>query len=204
MPITWDAETLAQVARSLKRGKAPGECDGTHYVLQAALFCCPPGLRTPPCLALVNAMLAFKVPRVDALLNSKTLASVKHRGQGIRPVAICEACLRLAAIVCMRLIPDAGPSLASLQLGVRIQGRADDIGHAINAALRVNPASTEVLSHDWPNAFKPTDHFAAMASRHPSLVPFANLMYGAYFTVRFIPTSSQVPLKLHPPVGYAK
>jgi hypothetical protein len=85
------------VARSLKRGKAPGQCDGTHYVLQAAIFCCPPGLRTClalPYLAFVNAMLAFKVPRVDALLNSKTLASVKHRGRGIQLVAICEACLR--------------------------------------------------------------------------------------------------------------
>jgi hypothetical protein len=75
-----------------------------------------------------------------------------------------------------------------LQLGVGIQGRAENIGHAINAALRSNPADTVVLSHDWANALNTihrSDLFAAVTSRHPSLVPFANLMYGARTTVRF-------------------
>jgi thioredoxin-like negative regulator of GroEL len=60
-PITCDEETLAQVARGLKRGNASGECEDTYEMLQAAIFGCPAGLRT--CLAFFNAMLAFTIPR---------------------------------------------------------------------------------------------------------------------------------------------
>jgi hypothetical protein len=75
-PITCDEETLAQVARDLKRERAPGGCDGTFEMLQAAIIGCPAGLRT--CLAFVNAMLAFAIPRVDALLNSRGVAVKEH------------------------------------------------------------------------------------------------------------------------------
>jgi hypothetical protein len=116
-PITCDEETLPQVARSLKGGKASGECDSTYEMLQAVIFGCPAGLRT--CLAFVKAMLAFTIPRVDAVLNSRGVAFEKPNRRGVRPIAIWEAWLRLAAIVCIRLLPDAGPSLAPLQLEVR-------------------------------------------------------------------------------------
>jgi hypothetical protein len=85
-PITCDEETFAQVARSLKRGKAPGECDGTYEMLQAAIFGCPAGLRT--CLTFLNAMLAFTIPQVDALLTSEGVAFEKPNRRGIRPIAI--------------------------------------------------------------------------------------------------------------------
>jgi hypothetical protein len=84
--------------------------------------------------------------------------------------------------------PDAAPSLAPLQLGVGIPGGAQNIGHAINAALRSDSADTVVLSHDWPNAFNTihwADLIAAVTSRHPSLIPFANLTYGSHLSVRF-------------------
>jgi hypothetical protein len=113
-PITCHEETLAQVARGLKREKASGECDSTYEMLQAAIFFFPAGLGT--CLAFVNSMLAFTIPRVDALLSSRGVAFEKPNRRGIRPIAICEPWLRLAAIVCIRLLPDAGPSLAPLRL----------------------------------------------------------------------------------------
>jgi hypothetical protein len=124
---------------------------------------------------------------VDALLNSRGVTFEKPTRQGIRPIAICEAWLCLAAIVCIRLLRDAG-SFAPLQLGVGINGGADNISHAINNVLRSNPANTVVSSYDWVEAFNTIprpDLFAAVASRHPSMVPFANLMYGAHTTVRF-------------------
>jgi hypothetical protein len=67
-------------------------------------------------------------------------------------------------------------------------GGAENIGQAINAALRYDPDSTVVLSHDGVNAFNTihrADLFAAVASWHPSLVPFTSLLYGAHSTVRF-------------------
>jgi hypothetical protein len=70
-------------------------------MLQAVIFGCPAGLRT--CLAFVNAMLALKIPRVDALLNSTGVAFDEPCRRGIQPIAIYEAWLRLAAIVCIRL-----------------------------------------------------------------------------------------------------
>jgi hypothetical protein len=124
-------------------------------------------------------MLALTTPRVDALLNSRGVAFEKPNRLGGRPIAICEAWLRLAAIFCIRLLTDAGPSLAPLQLGVGAPGGAENIGHAINAALRSDPDSTVVLSHDWANAFITihlADLFAAVASWHPSLAPFTYLL----------------------------
>jgi hypothetical protein len=204
-PITCDEKTLAQVARSLKRGKASGECDGTYEMLQAAIFGCPAGLRT--CLAFVNAMLAFTITRVDALLNSRGVAFEKPNRRGVRPIAICEAWLRLAAIVCIRLLPDAKPSLAPLQLGVGTPGGAENIGHAINAALRSDPGSTVALSHDWANAFNTihrADVFATVTSRHHSLVPFTNLLYGAHSTVRFFSGNDSGTVDVVSAPGYAK
>jgi hypothetical protein len=109
-PLTCDEETLAQVARGLKRGKALGECDGTYEMLQARIFGCVAGLRT--CLAFLNAMLAFATPRVDAVFKSRGVALEMPNIRGVQPTAICEPWLRLAAIVCIRLLPDTGPSLA--------------------------------------------------------------------------------------------
>jgi hypothetical protein len=84
--------------------------------------------------------------------------------------------------------PDAGPSRDPLQLQVGIQREADNIGHAINAAFRSDPTSTVVLSHFWANAFNTihrADLFAAVASRHPSLVRCAYFISCAQSTVRF-------------------
>jgi hypothetical protein len=155
-------------------------------MLQAVIFGCPAGLRT--CLAFVNAMLTLKIPRVDALLNSRGVAFDEPSRRGIRPIAICATWLHLAAIVCIRILSDAGPSCPPLQLGVGIQRGADNIGHTINADLHSDPTNTVVLSHFWVYAFN-TIHWAALiaavASRHPSLVLCANFIYSAQSTVRF-------------------
>jgi hypothetical protein len=52
--------------------------------------------RPPQCLAFIDVMLIFTTPRAG-----------KSHGQSIRPIEICEAWLRLAAIVCLKMIHDA-------------------------------------------------------------------------------------------------
>jgi hypothetical protein len=140
-------------------------------------FGCPAGLRT--CLASVNTTLSFTIPRGDTFLKSRGVAVAKLYRQGVRPITICGALLRLAAIVNMRLLPDARSSVAPLQLGLGTPCGAENISHAINAALRSDPDSTVVLCHDWAIAFNTihrADLFAAVASWHPSLVPFTSLL----------------------------
>jgi hypothetical protein len=86
----------------------------------------------------------------------------------------------LAATGCIRMIPEAGPSLAPLQLRVGSQGDADSIGHTNNAALGPGVANTMVFTHDWANTFNAisrADLFAVVASGNPSFRPFVNLMY---------------------------
>ena len=95
---------FAEVVRNLKKGKAPGELSGTYEMLQAAAFGTTAGLQK--CCAFVNAMLAFDMPRVPALVNCKGVAFDKNGPSAVRPIAIAEAWLRLAAIVCLRKEPD--------------------------------------------------------------------------------------------------
>ena len=130
------------------------------------------------------------MPRVPALVNCKGVAFDKNGPSAVRPIAIAEAWLRLGAIVCLRKEPDIGTDLAEAgQLGVGIPGGADNIGHAINAALATDPSNTLVVSFDWANAFntpsRRTALFAEVAATYPSLLPFVNLRYGAHTTVRF-------------------
>jgi hypothetical protein len=75
-----------------------------------------------------------------------------------------ELWLPLTAIVCIRLIPDTGPSLTHPHLGVDIPCATEHIRHAINATLRSVPADNVVLIHGWAYAFNTihrVDLFAA-------------------------------------------
>ena len=80
-----------------------------------------------------------------------------------------------------------------------IRGGADNIGHAINAALATDPSNTLVISFDWANAFNATsrtDLFEEVAANYPSLLPFANLVYGAHTTVRFLAHHPSGPIDI--------
>ena len=85
-------------------------------MLQAAVFGTIAGLQK--CCAFLNAMLAFEMPHVPALVNCKGVAFDKNGPNAVRPIAIAEAWLRLGAIVCPCKEPDIGTDLADAgQLG---------------------------------------------------------------------------------------
>ena len=107
---------FAEVVHNLKKGKSPGELSGTYEMLQAAVFGSTAGLQK--CCAFLNAMLAFEMPHVPALVNCKGVAFDKNGPNAVRPIAIAEAWLRLGAIVCPCKEPDIGTDLADAgQLG---------------------------------------------------------------------------------------
>ena len=164
----------------------------------AAVFGSTAGLQK--CCALLNSMLAFEMPRVPALVNCKGVAFDKNGPNAVRRIAIAVSWLRIGAIVCLRKEPDIGTDLADAgKLGLSIRGGADNIGHAINAALATDPSNTLVISFDWANAFNATsrtDLFEEVAANYPSLLPFANLVYGAHTTVRFLAHHPSGPIDI--------
>ena len=94
-------------------------------------------------------MLAFEMPRVPALVNCKGVAFDKNGPNAVRPITIAEAWLGLGATVCLRKEPEIGTDLADVgQPGFGIPRCADNIVHAINAALANEPSNTLVISFD--------------------------------------------------------
>ena len=169
-PDQCDEEMFAEVVRNLKKGKSPGKLSSTHAMLQATVLGSTAGLQR--CCAFLNAMLAFEIPRVPALDNCKGVD--KNGPNAVRPIAITEAWLRPGAIACLRKDPDIDTALADAgQLGVGIPGGADNIGHAINAALATDPSNTLVntlvISFDWANAFN-TFLFEEVLANYPQSV----------------------------------
>ena len=77
-----------EAVRNLKKGKAPGELNGTYEMLQAAVFSTA-GLQK--CCAFLNAMLAFEMSRVPELVNCKGVTFDNNGPNAVRSIAIAEA-----------------------------------------------------------------------------------------------------------------
>ena len=98
-------------------------------MLQAAIFGSTAGLQKYS--AFLNAMLAFEMPRVPELANSKGVAFDKNRPNAVRPIAIAEAWLRLDKIICLHQKPDSGTDLADagqLEVGIPEAQTISDTG----------------------------------------------------------------------------
>jgi hypothetical protein len=125
------------------------------------------------CITFLNDILAGRLPHVPELLDSNGLPLRKPAG-GVRPIAIGEAWLRLAAQCAVHECNDLGPSLAPLQLNVGIPGGAEGVGHALRSALHSHPDHL-LLSLDCKNAFYSILRqaiFHAAQEHAPALLPF--------------------------------
>jgi hypothetical protein len=102
------------------RGTSPGLTALTYeHILDATRR---PSARQA-CIATLNDILANRLPQVPQLLDSDGLPLRKPAG-GIRPIAIGEAWLRLAALCTVHECNDLGPSRAPLQLRVGSSGES--------------------------------------------------------------------------------
>jgi Reverse transcriptase (RNA-dependent DNA polymerase) len=129
------------------------------------------------------------------MVTFKGVVFAKPHNNGIRPVPMAETLLWLTAKVGLTLLPDTGTAL----VGVGIQGGAENIGHAINAALGLDPDNTAILSRDWSNTFNSISHeqlFKVVDERYPALLPFITLMYGAHSVVQFFPDHPSGPVSI--------
>jgi hypothetical protein len=91
-------------------------------------------------LRLVNAMVAGKLPHLDPFLDSNLIAVEKAGGKGVRPIAVGEVRVRIAALCAMAACPGASASLPPLQLGVGVRGGTKAAGHALRAAMASDPS----------------------------------------------------------------
>jgi hypothetical protein len=154
----------------------PGLADWTYeHILDAT---CRPSARRA-CVAFLNDMLAGCLPHAPELLDSDGLPLREPPG-GIRPIAIGEAWLRLAALCAVHECSELVPRLAPLQLGVGIPGGAEGVGHALRSALDAHPDHL-LLSLDCKNAFNSASRqaiFHAAQEHAPALLHFLSWAYG--------------------------
>jgi hypothetical protein len=125
-------------------------------------------------------MLAGLLPNVSELLDSDGLPH-RNPARGIRPFAIAEALLRLAALCAVHRCNNWGPSLAPLQVGVDISGGAEGVGHALRSALYSHPDNL-LLSLDCKNAFNSISRqeiLRAAQELAPVLLPSLCWPYGS-------------------------
>lgn len=176
-PVTVTLEMLRNVLKALPRGSAPGPSGWTYEHIKAATNGMDSALEVT--LHVINAIVSGALPHVPALLDSKLIGIEKPGGCGLRPIAIGEAWMRLAGLCAMAACPDAGRTLAPLQLGVGVSGGSHIIGHAISAGIAADPECV-TIQLDWRNAFNSISRGAmlnAIAARQPTLLPFAAWTY---------------------------
>jgi hypothetical protein len=170
------AEIIYDVLRALPKGSSAGPSGWTYEHITAALKDCD---ALNAASRFLNVIIGGHMPHLPDLLASTLIGLEKPGGNGVRPIAIGEAWLRLAGLCAMGACPEIGPSLAPLQLGVGVKGGSQCMGHAIRAGIAADPTCV-TAQLDWRNAFNSVSRdamLAAVAKRAPKLLPFAAWMY---------------------------
>jgi hypothetical protein len=194
-PICITAEILSAVLTCLRGGTAPG-LTGWAYEHILGEIRRPSALRA--CIAFLNNMLAGRQPHVPELLDSDGLPLRKPVG-GIRPIAIGEAWLRLAALCPVHECNGLGPSLAPLQLSVIISGGAERVDDALRSAPHSNPDHL-LLSLDCKHAFNSISRqaiFHATQEHAPVLLPFLSWAYSSVASFPPRGATRLLPIPLH-------
>ena len=176
-PAIITMDILTDVLSKLPKGSAPGPSGWTYEHVKVAMH----GVDSARCagLRVINAIVSGGLPHVPELLESTLIAIDKPNGPGVRPIAIGEVWYRIVGLCAMAACPDAGRSLAPLQMGVGVKGGSQIIGHAIRAGIVANP-DVVTVQLDYRNAFNSlsrTAMLAAIAKRQPTLLPFATWSY---------------------------
>ena len=83
----------------------------------------------------MNYIVTSNLPDIPNLQACQLVPFRKKRTvHGVRPIAVGEVWLRLAAVCAMEACPTKGLSLLPLQCGVGVAGGAQCVGHAVTGA----------------------------------------------------------------------
>lgn len=115
------AEVLLKVLKRLPRGSGAGLSGWTYEHIRVACACNSGMFEVT--LVLVNLMVAGSLPDIPELLACR-LVHRKNTGtvDGVRPIAVGETWLQLAALCAMEACPTTGKALLPLQFGVGVAG----------------------------------------------------------------------------------
>ena len=177
-PVTILAEHLDEVLNRAPKGSAPGPSNTTY---EHAITICRSGTDAfQAVLKFMNQIVSGKVPDIPELRASRLIALKKPApGFGVRPIAIGEVWLRLAALCALVASPTTGKSMLPIQHGVGVPGGAQGVGHAIQAGVQAH-ADHVTAQIDFRNAFNTLSRKAmcqALLERAPGLLWLARYLY---------------------------
>jgi hypothetical protein len=178
-PAAVTAQILAKVLKSVPQGSAGGPSGWTYEHIKAATS--SSSNARAAVLRFMQAMVRGDLPHLPRLLDARLLPLAKPSG-GVRPIAIGEVWYRLAALCALAACPNAGSSLAPLQVAVGVPGGSQIVGHALRAGISADPGCITVQV-DWQNAFNTLRRdcmLAAVEQRCPALLPMAAWAYGRH------------------------
>jgi hypothetical protein len=95
-------------------------------------------------LRFTQALVRGNLPHLPCLLDSRLLPLAKPNSRGVRLIDIGEVWYRPAALCALAACPNAGRSLAPLQLAVGISGSSQIVGHALRAGMAAYPGCITV------------------------------------------------------------
>ena len=184
-PPQIDEETFRQIVHKLPRGTSSGPSGWTYEMIREVLLNHPDAFRGA--LWFVNQALPAELPRLRNLLACRLVALQKDEiwlplalGEipDVRPIAVPEAWARLLSLCALAVEKGIGATLLPNQAAVSVPGGAAILGHAVRQGS-LHP-DTVTITLDIANAFNTLDRTAmleAVATRGPSLLPFATYMY---------------------------
>ena len=131
----------------------------------------------------MNHKVSGNLPDIPELRACR-LVPIKKKGtvDGVRPIAVGEVWLRLAAICAMEACPTKGSSLLPYQFGVGVAGGAQCVGHAVKAGMLAHPEHV-TIHVDFQNAFNllcRASMLNAVRKRAPGLSKFAASLYSKH------------------------
>ena len=126
-PVHITSEILAKALQRQPRGSSGGPSGWTYEHIKAA--CAGYAGAFDVTLELMNHIASGNLPDIPELRACR-LVPIKMKGtvDGVRPIAVGEVWLRLAAICAMEACPTKGSSLLPYQFGVGVAGGAQCVG----------------------------------------------------------------------------
>jgi hypothetical protein len=131
-PATITEEILANVLNAVPKGSAASPFGCTHEHIKAATSSSEEARSMV--LRFVQALVHGKLPRLPRLLDARIIPLAKAHN-GVRPITFGEVWYRLAALCALAACPDAGRSLAPLQVAEGTSGGSQIVGHGLRAGL---------------------------------------------------------------------
>jgi len=184
-----DPQMLLQlIKRRVNNGSAPGPSGWTGSHLQLVAQCDSAAAKEGLCLLIRDVCNGVFGGHTHQRLLASVLTPISKPGGGVRPIAMGEVMVKLAAHYLMTLIEEKLPSLfPRIQYGVKRAGGSESAAQLIRAAIRQSQRhhpDTIALKTDFENAFNAASRAQLWSTmlQHDTTQPIWRMFYWAYAT----------------------